>query len=146
MHLPHLDQLYTLGAELHDDYHGKGPLSLRFPIETSIYNISLVTSTMILVWLVDSSIVLPYGALFTRIIENARVSIVGIWELLSEKAPINLHFLNASNTHLRETGQEQRPRRPLRMARMDGASAFIDRDERLDQMEAMLWDNSPFGI
>lgn len=109
--------------------------------ETSINNLSLVvTSTMISVWLADSSITLPYGALIIRIIENARVSTVGIWELLLEKAPINSRFLNVSNTHLRETGQEQRPWQPLRVARVDGAFTSTDRHERLDRMEAMLWD------
>jgi hypothetical protein len=48
----------------------------------------------------DPSTALPYGALITRIVEHVEVSTAGVRELASEKVPISMHFLNASNAHL----------------------------------------------
>jgi hypothetical protein len=47
-----------------------------------------------------------------------------------------VHFINASNAHLQEAEQEQKPQQPSRMARADGATAKVD--ERLDHIEASL--------
>ena len=49
---------------------------------------SVVMATMILVQLVDLSTVLPYGALITQIVQNAKVVIEGMIELVPEKGPI----------------------------------------------------------
>ena len=70
---------------------------------------ALVTTIMMLVRLNDWGIALPYGALITQIAEHQRYE-----RGLSREWAIGAHFLNASNTHLREAEQEWRPRRPSR--------------------------------
>jgi hypothetical protein len=105
-------------------------------IEASINYGSLVTTTMMTVRHTDKSIVLPYGALITRIVEHVEVSTEGMREVHLEKAPINAHFLNASNAHLQEAEQEQRPRRPSRTTQADGATTRME--EHLDRIEASL--------
>jgi hypothetical protein len=60
------------------------------------------------------------------------VSTRGLKELLLGKGPINLRFLNASNAHLQEAEQEQRPQR------VDEASSSTSQDKRLGRMEITL--------
>jgi multidrug resistance efflux pump len=64
------------------------------------------------------------------------VPIKGMREFHQEKGPIGAHFLNTSSAHLREVGQEQRPRRQLRVARAGRAPAKVE--EHLESIEASL--------
>jgi hypothetical protein len=90
-----------------------------------------------LVWLADTSTALPYGALITRIVQNAGVITEGMIELVPEKGPITSRYLNESNAHLREPAQESSPRR-WRAAKANEAFTSASQDERLDKMEASL--------
>jgi hypothetical protein len=92
--------------------------------ETSIDYGSIVIVAMMSVRHVDSCTALPYGALITRIIQHTRVDIDGMIELPLEKGPVIVHYLNASNAHLRDAMPTPRPRR-RRTVRADGASTSI---------------------
>ena len=63
---------------------------------------SVVTSTMMFVRILDKGFVLPYGALITRITLHSGVDTIGLREIQPEKGPMGVHFLNASQAHLRE--------------------------------------------
>jgi hypothetical protein len=76
--------------------------------EASIDYSSIVTSTMMSIRLLDKGFMLPYEALFTRIIEHFRVDMTGLREVQSKKGAMGVCFLNASQAHLREAEQEQR--------------------------------------
>jgi hypothetical protein len=92
---------------------------------------------MMSVRLVNSSTALPYGALITRIVQNAKAVTKGMIELAPKKGPITSCYLNVSNAHLQEPTQEPRPQR-WRVARADGAFTSASQDEQLDRMEASL--------
>ena len=76
----------------------------------------LVTSMMMSVRLLDKGFALAYGALITRITMHFGVDTTGLREIQPEKGAMGLHFLNASQPHLRKAEQEQRAPRPQRAA------------------------------
>jgi hypothetical protein len=98
---------------------------------------SLVTTTMMAIWLAYQITALPYGALVTWIAKHAKVSTKGLTELLQSMGPINSQFLNASNAHLREAEPEQRPPQPPMAAKADGVSSSVSQVERLGHLEDM---------
>jgi hypothetical protein len=75
--------LYALFTEAHINYR------------------SLVTSTMMLVRLLDKGFALPYGTLITWIAEHFRMDMTGLREIQPEKGSMGVHFLNTSQAHLR---------------------------------------------
>jgi hypothetical protein len=64
--------------------------------ETPIDYDSVVTSTMMLVRLLDKGFSLPYRALITRIAEHFKVDMIGLREVQLEKGAMGIRFLNAS--------------------------------------------------
>jgi hypothetical protein len=101
-------------------------------IETPIDYGSMITFSMMSVQLLDKGFTLPYGALITRIVEHFRVDMTGLREVQPEKGAMGVHFLNASQAHLREAEQESREQRPWRAARAGGAPTRVE--ERLNRL------------
>jgi hypothetical protein len=71
-------------------------------IETPIDYGVMVTLTMMSVRLLDKGFVLPYRALITQIAIHFGVDMTGLKEIQLEKGAMGVHFLNASQAHLRE--------------------------------------------
>jgi hypothetical protein len=101
--------------------------------ETIIDYGSAVVVTMMSVRHADSRIVLPYGALITRMIQHVGMDTDGMIELAPKKG-LSPHAISMLAMHIYGCVPALRPRQ-RRIARVDGASTSTSQEERLGRIE-----------